>query len=405
MSGIPSKYPGVRYREHSTRKNGRVKDRYIFLRHKVNGRTVEEGYGWASHGFNVEKANEVLCILRQNKRHGVGPQTLAEIREIEQAERDEAERAAAAARKDIPVTIGDLYGAYIAHVAQEKKSWESDRQIWASRLQILAHMPLAEITTERITAHKRRLSLEFAPASVRHALGLLRRIVRWGASHYGRDWPKAAPDNPLQGVAMPRVNNAKLRYLKRSEVDTLMAWLAEHDPLLHDAATMSLYTGMRRGELERVRCGHVDLDAMIVSIVDPKSGVTRETVSIPDNIVHMLRARLKDRGHGEHLFPSPVTGGEVHSMSPRFAKAVKACGVNDGVEDERYAASFHTLRHTYISWLVMAGVDIRTVQEMARHRSFEMTLRYAHLAPRARRNAANLLAGFVDSSSVPGQSS
>lgn len=402
MSGIPSKYPGVRYRAHSTRKNGRVPDRYIFLRHKVNGRTVEEGYGWASNGFNVEKANEVLCILRQNKRHGVGPQTLAEIREIEQAERDEAERVAATARKDIPVTVGDLYTVYIVHAALEKKSWESDRQIWSSRLAIIAHMPLTQITPERVTAHKRRLSLEFAPASVRHALGLLRRMVRWGASHYGQDWPAGIQDNPLQGVTMPKVNNARLRYLKRFEVDALLAWLAENDQLMHDATAMSLYTGMRRGELERVRCGHIDLDAMIVSIVDPKSGATRETVSIPDNIVPMLRARIDGRGHGEHLFPSQITGGKVHSMSPRFAEAVKAVGINDGVEDARYAATFHTLRHTYISWLVMSGVDIRTVQEMARHRSFEMTLRYAHLAPRARRNAANLLAGFSDSSTDPG---
>ena len=179
-----------------------------------------------------------------------------------------------------------------------------------------------------------------------------------------------------------------------------MGWLAENDPLMHDAATMSLYTGMRRGELEGVRCGHIDLDAMIVSIVDPKSGVTRETVSIPDNIVPMLQGRIEGRGHAERLFPSHVTGGKVHSMSPRFAEAVKATGLNDGVEDERYEASFHTLRHTYISWLVMAGVDLRTVQEMARHRSFEMTLRYAHLAPRARQNAANLLAGFSDSSTA-----
>jgi len=402
MSGIASKYPGVRYREHATRKNGRVKDRYIFLRHTVNGRTIEEGYGWASKGFNVEKANEILCVLNQNNRTGTGPQTLVEMRQIAQAERDEAARAAAAARKDIPVTVGDLYTAYIAHVALEKKSWESDKQIFESRLRIIEHMPLDQITPERINAHKRRLTYEFAPASVVHALGLLRRMVNWGAGHYAKGWPDGVPANPLQGVTMPKVNNARLRYLRRTEADDLLVWLAENDPLMHDAVTMSLFTGMRRGEVEEVRCGHVDLGAMIVNIVDPKSGVTRETVSIPDNIVPMLKARMEGRGHGERLFPSPVTGGKTHSMSPRFAKAVKAVKLNDGVEDARYDVTFHTLRHTYVSWLVMAGVDLRTVQEMARHRSFEMTLRYAHLAPRAQRNAANLLAGFSDSSTDHG---
>ena len=402
MGIIPSKYPGIRYREHETRKIGRVKDRYIYIRHKVNGRTIEEGYGWASQGFNLERANEILCVLRQNHREGTGPQTLKEMREMAEAERQAKATAEEAARRTIPATIGGLYAAYIAHAKSTKKTWDSDKQIYENRLQILEHMLLTEITPERVTAHRRRLEVAFAPASVRHALGLLRRMIRWGASHYGRDWPVGIPANPLQGVAMPKVNNERLRYLRRHEVNTLLGWMAENDPMLHDIAMLGLYTGMRRGELRVLLCGHIDLRAMVISIVDPKSGATRETVSVPDVVVGMLQARMEGRGAGNMLFPSPVTGGALHGISPRFAKAVEACDLNAGIEDDRFKITFHSLRHTYISWLVMAGVDLRTVQEMARHRSFEMTLRYSHLAPRARRNAANLLAGFSDSSSGPG---
>ena len=48
---------------------------------------------------------------------------------------------------------------------------------------------------------------------------------------------------------------------------------------------------------------------------------------------------------------------------------------------------FHSLRHTYISRLVMAGVDIRTVQELAGHRTITMTMRYTHLAPGQKKRA------------------
>ena len=50
---------------------------------------------------------------------------------------------------------------------------------------------------------------------------------------------------------------------------------------------------------------------------------------------------------------------------------------NPAVKD----VTWHIFRHTYISRLVMAGVDLRTVQELAGHKDIKMTVRYAHLAP------------------------
>jgi len=56
--------------------------------------------------------------------------------------------------------------------------------------------------------------------------------------------------------------------------------------------------------------------------------------------------------------------------------------------------TWHIFRHTYISRLVMAGVDLRTVQELAGHKDIKMTTRYAHLAPAHKLAAVDRLAEY-----------
>jgi site-specific recombinase XerD len=56
--------------------------------------------------------------------------------------------------------------------------------------------------------------------------------------------------------------------------------------------------------------------------------------------------------------------------------------------------TWHIFRHTYISRLVMAGVDLRTVQELAGHKDIKMTVRYAHLAPAHKLAAVDKLAEY-----------
>ncbi|UCF39304.1 MAG: tyrosine-type recombinase/integrase, partial [Acidobacteriota bacterium] len=57
--------------------------------------------------------------------------------------------------------------------------------------------------------------------------------------------------------------------------------------------------------------------------------------------------------------------------------------------------TFHTLRHTYASHLVMAGVDLYTVSELFCHSSIEVTKRYAHLSPDHKSRATAKLEAYL----------
>ncbi|MCX7706037.1 MAG: site-specific integrase, partial [bacterium] len=104
---------------------------------------------------------------------------------------------------------------------------------------------------------------------------------------------------------------------------------------------------------------------------------------IPMNtIVFNTLNRIKEKG--EYVFPGE-NGGHIspHYISHLFQKSIKKAGIKD--------FRFHDLRHTFASRLVMRGVDLRTVQELLGHKSFNMTLRYSHLAPEHKRKAVEIL--------------
>ncbi len=70
----------------------------------------------------------------------------------------------------------------------------------------------------------------------------------------------------------------------------------------------------------------------------------------------------------------------------------KEIGFNKGITDNRQKVSFHTLRHTFASWLAIQGTSLYEIKELMGHKSIEMTERYAHLMPNVKLKAVNKLA-------------
>ena len=202
-------------------------------------------------------------------------------------------------------------------------------------------------------------------------------------------------DSPTKRIKKPRTDNRRIRFLTPEEARRLLETLRGRSLDLHDSALLSLFAGLRAGEIHALTWSDVNLDAGTLYIRDPKNKVSRHAIATPE-IREMLTRRVQD-GQSPTSLVFPAKNGKMRlKISKLFDKIVTELGFNNGIEDARQKVVFHSLRHTFASWLVQRGVPLYTVAELMGHTTLEMTKRYSHLAPDTMRAAAMGLSGILD---------
>ena len=195
---------------------------------------------------------------------------------------------------------------------------------------------------------------------------MLNRAVTWKklAEHPGKE-VKA-----LKGV------QGRTRFLSEEEEAAI---LAACSPALRRVVEAGLLTGFRRQELTSLRPEDVDLARGTVTVAAcyAKNGESR-TNPMGERLKAILREALSVRGDTPTVlvtrYRKPWT---TEGLTNQFQRASRRAGL------ERLGP--HVMRHTYASRLVMAGVDLRTVQELLGHKDIKQTMRYAHLSPSHKR--------------------
>jgi integrase len=149
---------------------------------------------------------------------------------------------------------------------------------------------------------------------------------------------------------------------------------------------------MRLSEILGLRSQDVDLKNKVIHL-DGKTG--KRSIPMNDVIFETLSAAVEKGKDSELLFPSKKgTQLAAYTATSSFARAVADSKLNPPNVDPRHKVVFHTLRHTYCSWLAMEGVPLYVIGEMVGHKSPEMTKRYSHLCPDKRNQTVNLVQGI-----------
>jgi integrase len=196
----------------------------------------------------------------------------------------------------------------------------------------------------------------------------LKLAVEWGELN----------QNPAAGARLPQLPPGKTRYLTPGE---LRAALEAAPEWLRAPMAFAACTGVRRGEMLALRWMDVDLEKRRLYLRETKNGALR--ILPLSGAASQVLASLPEGAAGDLVF----AGVDPAQVSVYTKRVFHRLGITD--------ASFHTLRHTAASWLVMQGVDLYAVGQILGHKTPRMTQRYAHLSPDYMAGAVNKLDGIM----------
>lgn len=162
--------------------------------------------------------------------------------------------------------------------------------------------------------------------------------------------------------------------LSPAEVRTLLG--AVRDPIRRMALTTIYALGLRLGEGRSLETGHIDSQRMLVWVRDGK-GAKDRAVPLPRPLLARLRRYWKSERPASptpYLFIALRGDAPLHETT--LQKTFTAARADAGIAKE---ATIHTLRHSYATHLLEAGITLRTIQDLLGHKSMRTTELYMHV--------------------------
>ncbi len=269
------------------------------------------------------------------------------------------------------------------HAESYPDSHDRVRQIFEGHL--IPHfelMPIDRITPQQARDYRqKRTHTRVKGATMRKELqslhAALRRAVEW----------KILPHDPLAGSELPRLLDSRApHYYTAEQLEHLYCYSIYNGH--HAIWRLMANTGLRRSEAQNVRWQDIRQGRLWVESIHEdderpdsrtKSGKWR---SIPIN-----RNARWALDYLEKYLTGKTENALPRMTKPSLSRAFAKCAERAGLE-----GSLHRLRHTFISHLVMAGKDLRTIMELAGHSRIEVTMKYSHLAPKHLKSAVDALA-------------
>ena len=183
------------------------------------------------------------------------------------------------------------------------------------------------------------------------------------------------------------INNARERYLSKEEANLLLDELKLRRFDVYFMALLALTTGARAGEILSIQYKDIDLENKYINLPETKNGSSRK-IKITGKVYSILKD-IEFESPNKYLFTGS-TYDHLHAIPNMYSKLVGELFNSElDTKDAKHRVCFHTLRHTFASWLAITGTPIFTIQKLMGHKDINMTLRYAKLSPDVGADAVN----------------
>ena len=264
-------------------------------------------------------------------------------------------------RRSTKVTLEALINRYIDTVTPRKQSRIQE----TNRLRKLCTYPISKLVAANVTAEDiakfRDLRLSHVGSqAVRHDLNALSQVLTIAK----REWSIPLSKNPIDGLWKPPISPSQQRRLSDKETKALNVYLTDEcNTDFKNMVSVALCTGMRKGEILRIRAVDIIRSKGLLHIPLTKNGHPR-TIPLCSKATAILMERSKQ--FGEVLFPYDEPWCRYH-----WSKLLVRTGISN--------LHFHDLRHEAISRFFEKGLSVPEVALISGHRDYRMLARHTHL--------------------------
>jgi len=272
-------------------------------------------------------------------------------------------------QEDVPFNALAMEYAEYAEASKSASTVRADEcRIESHLIPYFGDTPLTQITAQMIDSYKAmRVQEGAAPKTVNNELSviahMMKMAVRWGYLKY----------NVAANVEKKKLVKNPPRFLSEEEIERLAE--AARKYYIYPLIVTALHTGMRKSELFNLKWSDVDFEHSTITVQSKDDWHTKNyksrVLALTPRLCSVLLEHHSGNGMSDYLFT-----WRGRKLKCTIKKSLRTLLRDAGLEN----VTLHTLRHTFASQLVMAGVSLREVQELMGHADYQTTLQYAHLS-------------------------